>query len=117
MSRSLTPCQDVNHKDDEAENAASGAILPRIGLDGEGWVVLEGGCECEGSEAQLEEEAEHGGDCEYEAAARVLLVLLAPRSVCCGGEDVMFVPGSCFLSSQLPALLLSRADHATTSSW
>lgn len=59
--RSLTPCQHVDHEDDESKNTASGAILPGIGLNCKGGVAIDGGCEGEGGEAQLEEKAEHGG--------------------------------------------------------
>lgn len=56
---SLTPSKDVNHEHDESQDAASGAVLPCVGLGGEGGVGVDGGGEREGREAELEEEAEH----------------------------------------------------------
>ena len=54
----LTPHEDIEDQNDEADDAAAGAVLRGVGVEG-GEVVCDWGSGAEGCEAEVEEEGEH----------------------------------------------------------
>ena len=60
MTARLTPDEDIEHEDDEADDSTAGAILSG-GVHGLEGLVGDGRSVAQGCQAELEEEVEHGG--------------------------------------------------------
>lgn len=101
-----TPHDHIQDQNNESDNAAAGAVLPCIGLDGDDFVVNRSS-EGQSREEELEEEGEHDVDAESRCLCLFDAVVVVSK-----GEEVMVVEKSDFQGNSVLGVFQSSKCHA-----